>query len=220
MAAAHSVWPDPQPEFEKPEAAHLAFDDLPLPVTIRPARPLTDEELIAFCEKYDSFAIESDADGSIRMMSPAFSQTSWQNQILAGRLLVWAEQSGTGIVFGPDLGVRFADGTMRSPDAAWVSRERWDGLRNAKGKRPAFLPFCPEFVAELRSASDRVSEVEAKMEFWIERGAQLAWLIDPVRKLAVIYRPGQTAQTLVQPEFLEGDGPIEGFRLAMREFWE
>jgi Uma2 family endonuclease len=58
------------------------------------------------------------------------------------------------------------------------------------------------------------------MEFWMERGAQLGWLIDPKRKLAMVYRPHQEPETLPQPEFLEGEGPIEGFRLAMNEFWK
>jgi Uma2 family endonuclease len=220
MAAAHSIWPDAEPESKTLEHAHLAFENFPLPLTIRPARPLSDEELMAFCAKYDAFAVESDADGSIRIMPPAFSETSWRNQLLVTRLAMWAEQSGKGTVFGPDLGVRFADGVLRSPDAAWVSTEKWEAERLRQGERPAFLPFCPEFIAELRSSSDRLSEVEAKMELWMERGAQLAWLVDPQRKLAVIYRPGQEPQPLIEPEVLKGDGPIEGFLLSMRDFWQ
>ncbi len=58
------------------------------------------------------------------------------------------------------------------------------------------------------------------MSAWLTNGAQLAWLIDPQRKLAVIYRPGQEPETLLQPETLLGDGPIARFELKMQRFWE
>jgi Uma2 family endonuclease len=134
--------------------------------------------------------------------------------------MMWAVQAGQGVVFGPDLGVRFPDRVLRGPDAAWLSTERWNAVRKLKKKDRGFLKFCPEFIGEIRSETDRASSVEARMEFWMERGALLGWLIDPKRKLAMIYRSGQEPETFLQPEFLEGDGPIQGFRLEMREFWE
>jgi Uma2 family endonuclease len=101
-----------------------------------------------------------------------------------------------------------------------VALNRELGKGGGRGQEsPGFLPFCPEFVAELRSSSDRASKFEAKMEFWMARGAQPGWLIDPKRKLAMIYRPDREPETLLRPEFLEGEGPIAGFRLEMREFW-
>jgi Uma2 family endonuclease len=107
---------------------------------------------------------------------------------------------------------------MRAPDGAWTSKLRFEALDEATQER--FLPFCPEFVVELRSPSDRASRVEAKMEYWTTKGAQLGWLVDPQRKLVMIYRPGQEPETLMRPEFLEGEGPIAGFRLKMQRFWE
>jgi Uma2 family endonuclease len=217
MSAAPAIRHYYLDEAPEPVPSEVLLRNLPLPVTIRPAAPLSDEELLAFCEANSGLAIESDADGSIRVMTPTGPESSELNLLLASELRVWARQNGKGAVFGPDLGIRFADKTLRAPDAAWLSSEQWDAYR--KGKHAGFLPFCPEFIAELRSRTDRVSAVEAKMEFWISRGAQLGWLIDPKRKLAMIYRPGQEPETLLKPEFLDGEGPIKGFRLEMQEFW-
>lgn len=197
--------------------SEVLLRDVPLPITIRPASPLSDEELLAFCLANSGLAIESDADGSIRVMTPAGPESSELNLLLAGELMIWARQDSKGTVFGPDLGIRFSDKTLRAPDAAWLSNERWN--THKKSRRAGFLPICPEFVAELRSRTDRASAVEAKMEFWMSRGAQLGWLIDPKRKLAMIYRPEQEPETLLKPEFLDGEGPIAGFRLKMEEFW-
>lgn len=220
MPALPAIRPVPEEAIEEPFSFPFDLRNLPLPITIRPARPLTDGELLAFCADNDGLEIEGDADGSLTVMSPAKSKTSRLNQLLGGSLFVWAEQSGRGVAFGPDLGVRFADGTLRAPDAAWLSNERWSRAQKDDKKKPGFLRFCPEFVVELRSHTDRASQIEAKMEFWMSRGAQLGWLIDPIRKLAMVYRPGQEPETLLKPEFLSGEGPIQGFRLEMAKFWK
>ena len=132
------------------------------------------------------------------------------------KLAIWAEANG-GIVFGPDLGVQFADMEMRGPDCAWLSSARYSAAGGMEDD--SFLEVCPEFVAELRSKSDRASRIEAKMEFWMSRGAELGWLIDPRRKLVVVYRQGREAEVLLRPEWMEGDGPLAGFRMQMGEFW-
>jgi Uma2 family endonuclease len=219
MSAAPAIPPLPDQVAESVRL-RIALPDLPLPVTIRLARPLSDEELHDFCAANDSLVVESDADGSLTLMTPAGPETSRLNQILSGELMLWARKTGHGAVFGPDLGIRFADMTLRAPDVAWLSSERWNAVRQQKKERPGFLTLCPEFVAELRSPTDQASQVEAKMEFWMARGAQLGWLIDPRRKLAMIYRPGREAETLLRPEALEGEGPIAGFRIEMRELRE
>jgi Uma2 family endonuclease len=181
---------------------------------------MSDEELLEFCVENDGLEIESDADGSITVMTPAGPDISRLNVLFLVDLTVWARQDGRGTVFGPDLGVRFADKTLRAPDAAWLSLTKWNPAQERKKNKPGYLPVCPEFIAELRSPSDRASQTEAKMEFWMSRGAQLGWLIDPTRKLAMIYRAGQEPETLLKPEFLAGDGPLAGFHLGMSEFWK
>ncbi len=205
---------------EESDSSGLFLRDVPLPVTLRLAHPLNDEELLAFCEANSGLEIESDADGSITVMTPAGPESSRLNQILAAALLLWARSNASGEVFVPDLGIRFSDKIMRGPDAAWLSADRWNAYKQASKDRSGFLPFCPEFVAELRSRSDRASKIEAKMEFWMSRGAQLGWLIDPMRKLVMIYRPDREPEIITQPDAMLGDGPIAEFRIDMQEFWK
>jgi Uma2 family endonuclease len=217
MSAVPAIRPNVD-DVPEPLPFDVLLRDVPLPVTIRPSALLSDEELLAFCSANSGLEIESDADGSIRVMTPAGPESSELNLLLAAELMVWSRQNGNGTVFGPDLGVRFADKTLRAPDVAWLSIERWSAYKTSRHE--GFLPICPEFVAELRSRTDRASAIEAKMEFWMSRGAQLGWLIDPTRKLAMIYRPGQEPETLLQPESLTGEGPIVGFKIVMRNFWQ
>src|SRR5579875_1997414 len=94
-------------QVSEPVPSEVLLRDVPLPVVIRPAAPLTDEELLAFCSANPGLDIESDADGSIRVMTPAGPESSELNLLLASELMVWARRNGSGAVFGPDLGVRF-----------------------------------------------------------------------------------------------------------------
>jgi Uma2 family endonuclease len=207
-------------EVDDSAVADIVLPALPLPFTFQPARPLTDEELLAFGAANSGLDFEADADGTVTVMSPSKPTGSWLHQELAAELVFWARHARSGKVFGPDLGVRFDDGVLRAPDAAWLSAEKWRQHQERAGDGREYLTVCPEFVAELRSPGDRASKVEAKMEFWMSRGVELGWLIDPKRKLAMIYTPGVEPRTLLRPEFLEGEGPIAGFRIEMREFWE
>lgn len=203
---------------ESSQDVQLSFGSTPFPIRIRPDLPLTEDELLEFCRSNKGFEIECESDGTLYIMTPAGAKTSRLNLFLNRELDLWAEGDGRGVAFGSDLGVRFPDRSMRAPDGAWTSRSRFEALDEAAQNR--FLPFCPEFVVELRSPGDRASRVEAKMERWIVKGAELGWLIDPQRRLAMIYRPGREPETLLEPENLEGESPIAGFRLKMQRFWE
>jgi Uma2 family endonuclease len=188
------------------------------PLILRPSRRFSDDELLEFCAANDSLRIERSPAGELIVMAPAGGKTSNREGYLSRELDLWAEREGRGIAFNANGGFSLPDGSVRAADAAWLSLEKWNGL--SLEEQSKFPPFCPEFVIELRSPSDAISELEKKMGDWISNGAQLGWLIDPQRKLAMIYRPGREPETLLDPEVLRGEGPVAGFELKMQRFWE
>lgn len=188
------------------------------PVILRPSRPLRDDELLEFCAANDPLRIERNPAGELIVMTPAGGKTGNAELYIARELDLWVEHQRRGIAFNSNTGFSLPDGSVRAPDTAWLSTEKWSSLTPEQQGR--FIPFCPEFVVELRSPSDSLTELEQKMSDWMANGAQLAWLIDPQRKLAAIYRPGQEPETLLQPELLHGEGPIAGFTLKMQRLWE
>jgi Uma2 family endonuclease len=193
------------------------FEMLTLPVKIVPAAPLSDDELIAFSRATEPYRIEQNAEGELIVMTPVGGEGGILEGFLVRKFGDWTEASGHGVCFGPNTGFRLPDSSVLSPDGAWIPIELWDCL--TRSERQRFLPYCPAFLIELRSPSDPLVELEEKMGRWMANGAQLAWMIDPIRKLAIIYRPGQQPETFHEPEVLEGDGPIAGFRLEMERFW-
>ena len=194
-----------------------AFDLLTTPITIISAAPLSDDEFMAFCRANEAYRFEQNADGEIIVMTPAGGKGANLEGYIFRELDLWVERTGNGFAFNSNAGFRLADSSLLLPDAAWVPLERWNSLTSAQQEK--FPPFCPDFIVELRSPSDRITTIEEKMRQWMSNGAQLAWLIDPIRRLSVTYRPGSEPETLARPDLLEGEGPVAGFRLKMDRFW-
>ena len=118
---------------------------------------------------------------------------------------------------GPSGGFILPNGANRSPDAAWLSPEQMAALTPEHRKK--FLPVCPYFVTEVRSPSDVLKKLQAKMEEYIANGCQLGWLIDPENRQVHIYRPGQEVQILDNPEAVAGDPELPGFVLDLEPVW-
>ena len=145
-------------------------------------------------------------------MPPTDPFTSERNALIVHRLTAWARERGGGVVSGPDGGYFLPDGSRFAPDAAWFEKKRYQAALTPGVRFPVFVP---ELVVELRSPSDRRRALEEKMEAWIANGARLAWLIDPMENSVAIYRPDQAPEVLAGPAEVKGDGPVEGFTLAL-----
>jgi Uma2 family endonuclease len=91
------------------------------------------------------------------------------------------EADGTGKGFSSPVGFLLPNGAERSPDLAWVEKSRWDALTLEQQEK--FPPLCPDFVAEIRSRSDSLPVLKAKMQEYVDNGVRLRWLIDPFEKV-------------------------------------
>lgn len=188
----------------------------PLTVSL-PATSMTREQFYAFCQANRELRIEQNANGDVVVMPPVFSDSGHRNFNLAVQLGIWAEKDGTGLGFDSSTGFTLPNGATRSPDAAWVKAERWEQLTEAE--KSSFAPLCPDFVIELRSASDRLRTLQDKLQEYIDNGASLGWLIDRQNRAVHVYRPGQPPQILDNPEQVSGDPELLGFRLPMAKIW-
>ena len=200
---------------------NFVLSGIELPVRITPATPMNDEELMQFCAANEALRVEREPNGEILVMTPAGGRTGNIN-IRIGRFLdVWAEVDGRGLAFDSSTGFTLPDGSMRNPDGAWVLASRWNELSEKDQGR--FAPICPDFVIELRSPSDRLPDVQEKMQMWIANGAEVAWLIDPVdpnAKAVTVYRPGTQPEHHANPTSVQGTGPIAGFELVLARVWQ
>ena len=150
-------------------------------------------------------------------MTPAGGESGRRNAEVVHQLVTWAKQDGTGIVFDASAGFTLPNHAVRSPDAAWVLRARLAPL--TREQRERFLPLAPDFVVEIRSPSDALSDLRAKMQEYISNGTRLGWLIDPASRRVCVYGPGERVEEQDEPEQLAGDPVLPAFRLDLSEIW-
>jgi Uma2 family endonuclease len=195
----------------------VTLSEIELPIRVTTEIPMSDEEFMRFCAANEPHRFERDANGEILVMSPTGILGSGAGSDVNFELASWARADRGGREFGPTAGFKLADNSVRAADAAWVSWQRLNSLSQAE--LAGFGPICPEFVIEVRSKTDRLPVLQAKMEQWIANGAELGWLIDPVEKAVTIYRPGQEPDRLYDPSSVQGTGPVVGFELVIARVW-
>ena len=193
-------------------------ENVPVVLHTRPALDMSDEQFFEFCQLNRDWRIERTAEGDLIIMAPAGGETGTRNAFLTTFLTSWALQDGTGMPFDSSTGFNLPNGATRSPDAAWVKRSRLATLTPEQKRQ--FLPLCPDFVIELRSASDRLKTVQDKMQEYIDNGAQLGWLIDPLDRRVSISRPGVEVECLDNPATVAGGPELPGFVLDLKAIWE
>jgi len=189
----------------------------PLVLTVRPALELSEEQFFDLCQINGELRIERTADGVLEIMPPAGSTTGNRNSEINWQLTTWAKQDGRGLTFDSSAGFTLPNGAERSPDASWIERSRWDQV--PPDKRDRFAPICPDFVVELRSPSDRLVTLQAKLAEYVANGARLGWLLDPPSRHVYVYRPGAPVERLESPDVVPGDPVLPGFKLDLREIW-
>jgi Uma2 family endonuclease len=191
--------------------------DLPMPLTLHPRAPVSDEDLMRFSAHNKPYKVERNKEGDLTIMTPVGGIGSTQENYVAARLYLWADQRQNGVSFNANAGFNLPDGSCLSPDAAWVALDRWNSLTLTQ--QTGYPPLCPDFVIEIRSRTDPRRMVEAKMQAWLDNGAALAWLIDPIEATVTVYRPGRAPQTLIRPETVKAGAPVEDFELPCTRLW-
>jgi Uma2 family endonuclease len=78
-----------------------------------------------------------------------------------------------------------------------------------------FAELAPDLAAEVVSPDDRRGEVLAKVGDWLNAGARMAWVVDPVRVVARVYRADGSATIRGEPDALGGEDVLPGFEFPL-----
>ncbi|MBV8268235.1 MAG: Uma2 family endonuclease [Planctomycetaceae bacterium] len=179
-----------------------------------PRAPLTDRLFLRLCGANPDLCLERTALGELLIMPPSGSGSGGRNLRIAQQLANWVDASGLGVGFDSSAGFALPDGAIRSPDACWVARDRWDAL--TPDEQEGFAPLCPDCVIELRSPADPLKSLREKMREYRAQGARLGWLIDPRRKVVEVYRPRCRVEVLRSPASLSCEDVLPGFVLDLK----
>ena len=197
----------------KPETETLLLE---LPKTLK--LYVSQEQFATLAASNRELRLERTAGGELIVNPPTGWETGKRNSRIAGQLDRWDEENeNLGQVFDSSTGFILPNGATRSPDASWVSQERWNTLTSEQ--KGTFANICPDFVVELRSTSDTLKSLQEKMQEYIANGAVLGWLIDPQNRKVEVYRSGSAVEILSNPAELSGESVLPGFRLNLRRVW-
>ncbi len=195
---------------------------------------VTQEQFEALAAANRDLQLERTSEGELIVNPPTGGESGRRNLSISTQLGNWFEsQEELGEAFDSSTGFRLPNGANRSPDASWVSRARWESL--TPKQRKSFVPLCPDFVIELRSESDSLPKLQAKMTSdpasakdarerarmreYIDNGAKLGWLMDPQNRRVEIYRPEREVELLENPQKLSGEEILPEFVLNLRRVW-
>ncbi|MEG4286461.1 Uma2 family endonuclease [Microcoleus sp. A006_D1] len=186
----------------------------PLELTIE----LTDEQFFQLCQENRDLRFERTSTGELIIMPPASSETGRRNAELSFQVQSWSRQNKhLGIAFDSSTGFKLPDGADISPDAAWIRRDRWEALTPEEKEK--FAPICPDFVVELRSPTDSLEKLRAKMRLYMKNGVCLGWLLDRKNRKVEISRQGREVEILDAAATLSGEEVLPGFVLDLTDIF-
>lgn len=181
---------------------------------VRSWTAVTDEELMQMSSQNPELRFERNADGTLVTMPPTGGISGNREAKAGAYLLTWVETQGLGEVFGPSTGFKLANSAVRAPDTAFVAKGRlpegWDE------REDEFLNLAPDFVIEIRSKTDSLKTLKAKMQEYIANGVRLGWLIDRKNRQALVYRADGTITQYPDTTTLSGEDVVPGFTLALK----
>lgn len=179
------------------------------------AADVSDEAFFTLCMDNPDLRIERNANGKIIIMPPTTSETGRYNSKIHIAIGIWNNKTKLGETFDSSTGFKLSNGADRSPDTAWITNERWNALPAEQKKK--FAPIVPDFVLELRSDDQNLSELREKMDEYVDCGCRLGWLVDPQHRRTYVYSANGDIQTLSFDDTLSGGDVMPGLEVKMAE---
>jgi Uma2 family endonuclease len=177
---------------------------------------VTPEQFDRLCIDNPDLRLELTPNLELIVMAPAGGESSEKNNDLSGQVWYWNRQTNLGRVFDSSGGYDFTaiGGGQPSPDVSWIEKSRLEGV-NIIG----FIPVVPDFVVELRSATDNLKPLQKKMKDYQQVGVRMGLLINPKNQQVEIYRSGQEPEILEAPISIDCSEVMPDFILSMDRIW-
>ncbi len=184
-----------------------------LPIRIPDLPSMDNDRLYNFCVYNPELKIERNHKGELLIMAPTGGETGNRNSKITKKLAIYEDKNPSGLSFDSSTGFLLPNKAIRSPNASWISADRWNALRPEERKK--FVPLAPDFLIELLSESDELAFAQLKMQEWMENGVRLAWLLDPFQKTSYIYRQNRELEIISGMGTLNGEDVLPDFELDL-----
>ncbi len=166
------------------------------------------ERLVQLTRDNEPYDFQFSAQGELIVMAPSGPLSNFGENAINVDLGMW-DRRNPGAHFSQTVAFRLPSDAQYMPDAAWITQERFDNLTEFELRNT--INGAPDFVVEVRSRSDRLTPQLAKMAEWMEAGARLGWMLDPIDQRVYVFRPGREIEIQENPAVLYGEDVLPGF---------
>jgi Uma2 family endonuclease len=172
----------------------------------------TDEALEALPKDGHKYEL---LDGEL-IMSPVHANHGIICLRLGAILFNFVQRHKCGELYDSSTGFRLSDTLLLCPDVAFVSKATQKKIQIAPDK---FLYGAPDLVIEVLSPSDRLVQVNRKLDHYFEHGTKLAWLVNWRKEQVHIYTT-DSIEALTQPnDVLTGGTVLPGFKCKLTQIF-
>lgn len=180
---------------------------------------LNEKQFVDLSATFPELRTEKEVNGNITIKLPFCGGNGMRISKINGRIGMWCQKYNAGHIFSPNTGIRLADGSIRCSSTTYISHAKLAKIE-LKQLEEDFIPLVPDFIGEIRSKSDSLKKLKEKMqETWIANGVQLAWLIDPYKEKAYVYRANGSIDVIEDfDQKLSGENVLKDFELDLNEF--
>ncbi len=169
-------------------------------------------------EEFEAMPLEGTwelVDGEMVELTPSANRSGWIAGQIAFLLEAHVRATNAGWVFPAEVGfILFDDrATVRSPDAAFVRRDRLPDLTDS------FVPVAPDLAVEVLSPTDRMADALGKVSMYLQAGVQLVWLVNPAEQSVTVFRPDASPKSVQAPGTIFGEPVLPGFSVPVADFF-
>ena len=103
-------------------------------------------------------------------------------------------------------------GVVRAPDISFFRKEK---LPDDQFDMTPIGEIIPDLAVEVISADNTQSEIERKIGEYFRAGVEAVWIVDPFRRVVVVYTSVDDFVTLKETDTLEGSPVFPGLDLPL-----
>jgi Uma2 family endonuclease len=150
----------------------------------------------------------------VEIMPGVYSHGSVSSRA-ASKLGDFVDEHKLGDVVGAETGFRLSATTLHAPDAAFISSAKLAQITEPD----KFLPFPPDLAVEVVSPGDTATEIQDKVNLYLDAGTLIVWVMYPDLQQVLVHRSDRTAKTISHDGFLDGEDVLPGLKIALSDLF-
>ena len=103
---------------------------------------------------------------------------------------------------------------IRRPDVAFITSTRTIGLPDE-----GHLPIAPDIAVEVVSPTDRIYELDEKLDDYRSAGVKLVWVVNPNSRSMRVHRLDHSVTELCESDILNGESVLPNFAIRVSELF-